>query len=335
MQKKIFILLLVVFAAWLLPSFLVPYIITTKIVDHRVVFPQLENPDDYGLQPAHFFVTTTDGIAISCYEITCDEPKAVVICISGLHSPSTTSFYGHASLFKENGFASVLFDMRAHGESEGQKIYLGYKEYLDTDAVVAYVKRKYPDIPIAVMGFSLGGAVAINSMATNQDIDALITLSAFSSWEDNFKYQMRKQAPAFLCQTADGFIDLISWCKFGYKESQRKPVHQISYLGHRPALLMHSKEDSEVNIANLEQLVAHAPHPVQVYLAEGDNHFVASDFYHPQRDSAYAGTLLKFLRLLSDTKTIPYVFSPAPSAVFCCRKRPAWLTALPNRSYYK
>lgn len=299
MQRKIIILIIVVVSVWLLPSFLIPYIITSKIVDNRASFPQLENPDNYGLQPAHFFVTTTDGIAISCYEITCHEPNAVVICISGLHSPSVTSFYGHASLFKENGFASVLFDMRAHGESEGQKIYLGYKEYLDTDAVVAYVKRKYPDIPIAVMGFSLGGAVAINSIATNQDIDALITLSAFSSWEYNFKYQMRKQAPAFLCQTADGFIDLISWYKFGYKESQRKPVHQISNLGNRPALLMHSKEDSQVNITNLEQLVAHAPGPVDVYLAEGDNHFVASDFHHPQQDSIYAGTLLKFLRRFS------------------------------------
>ncbi len=299
MSKKIVNLLIGIVSLWLISSFIVPYLITTNIFHHRAEFAHTENPADYGLQPHHFFVTTTDGIPISCYEVSCHEPKAVVICISGLHSPSVTTFYGHAGLSKQNGYASLLFDMRAHGESEGKKIYAGYKEYLDTDAVVEYARRKYPDVPIAVIGLSLGGAVAINSIATNPAIDALIALSAFSSWEYNFKCQMRKKIPALLCAPADGFIDLISWCEFGYEESRRKPVDQISHLGNRPALLMHSKEDSEVDITNLEQLVEHAPGHVQVYLAEGDNHFVATDFKHPQRDSAYSGTLLKFLEQVS------------------------------------
>ena len=53
-------------------------------------------------------------------------------------------------------------------------------------AVTDYIKgnAKYKDVPVIVMGVSMGGAVAIRSIGENKDIDALISLSAFSSVED-------------------------------------------------------------------------------------------------------------------------------------------------------
>ena len=49
-----------------------------------------------------------------------------------------------------------------------------------------YIKcnAKYKDVPVIIMGVSMGGAVAIRSIGENKDIYALVSLSAFSSLEE-------------------------------------------------------------------------------------------------------------------------------------------------------
>ena len=71
-----------------------------------------------------------------------------------------------------------LPDLRGHGDSDGDRICLAYNETADIKAVTEYVKATYTDIPVIVMGLSMGGGVAIRSIGENDDIDALITLSA-------------------------------------------------------------------------------------------------------------------------------------------------------------
>lgn len=68
-------------------------------------------------------------------------------------------------MMAENGYSSLLIEMRSHGRSEGDKIYIGTREYLDTKAGVEYIKGKpeYGDVPVIVFGVSMGGATAINS----------------------------------------------------------------------------------------------------------------------------------------------------------------------------
>lgn len=43
---------------------------------------------------------------------------------------------------KEKGYASILLEVRGHGQSEGNQISLGYKETYDVDAVVKYIKSQ-------------------------------------------------------------------------------------------------------------------------------------------------------------------------------------------------
>lgn len=172
------------------------------MVNMHVDFDKVWTVEDVGIEAKHFFVITDDELKISAYEVPVENPKAIIICMSGIYNPSATAYFGHARFFKENNYATILFDMRAHGEREGDMICLGYKEHLDTKAIVKHTKADsaYSNIPIVVFGLSMGGATAINSIGEIPEISGLISLSAFSSWEDVFCELMAKQSPVFLAK---------------------------------------------------------------------------------------------------------------------------------------
>ncbi len=59
------------------------------------------------------------------------EDEAVVLFLSGLQEPSVTAFLGHARMLAERGYASLLLEVRAHGESEGDRIALSFHDHRD------------------------------------------------------------------------------------------------------------------------------------------------------------------------------------------------------------
>lgn len=63
----------------------------------------------------------------------------------------------------------------------------------------------------------------------------------------------------------------------------------------RPALFIHSKNDSQVFYANMERLLDKAPHEVETYTVEGDKHLILDNFLVPQNDSTYTEVIMGFL----------------------------------------
>lgn len=127
---------------------------------------------------------TQDGLNIWCSEIFVENPKAVIIYLTGIIQPSITYFYGHVEWMRENGIATILLEVRGHGQSDGKRICLGYEEVNDVRAVVDYIKseEEYKDVPVILHGVSMGGAIAVNTFGQIDEVDALIAMSAYSSF---------------------------------------------------------------------------------------------------------------------------------------------------------
>jgi len=275
----------------------IPFAVMGPMVDRHVDFDEVWSAADFGIAARPIRVTSEDGLGIAVQEIGTDGPKAVIVCLSGIHNPSVTAFFGHARMFKAHGYATVLLDMRAHGASDGNVICLGYKEYLDTKAVVEWIKARvaYKDVPIVVFGLSMGGASAINSIGEIAAINGLISLSAYSSWQDVFYEGMSARAPVLLAKIVKPFSILAATIKFGVNGWRVSPKNEIAKLGKRPALLMHSRGDSQVLFANFERLRQSAPGHVETFVRDGDHHFITESFTKPEKDAEYSQTLLKFL----------------------------------------
>ena len=203
-------------------------------------------------------------------------------------------------MMMDNGYSSLLIELRAHGDSEGQKIGLGMDEYLDVKAGVNFLKSNeiYKDLPIIIFGVSMGGATAINSIGQIEDIDGLISLSAYSTWADVFCDNMVELGvPRFIAELEKPFVWLYLCFDYGFDKIGINPLNEIKKLDGRPALLMHSKEDSQVPYESYERLIESAEEEVSSYIREGNYHFITYDGYSnkPWADKEYSGVILDFL----------------------------------------
>jgi fermentation-respiration switch protein FrsA (DUF1100 family) len=257
-------------------------------------------PEQFGVEAEEVWLTTEDGLRLISWEVKADDPRGIVIFLSGIHNPSVTAYFGHAKMMADNGYSSLLIEMRSHGRSEGSKIYVGTREYLDTKAGVEYIKSQpaYKDLPVIVFGVSMGGATAINSIGEIPDIDGLISVSAFSSWEDAFCDNMIVMGfPPIAAKMEKPFVRLYMGLEFGFGSIRISPVNEIKKLDGRPALLMHSTEDSQIPFASFERLKKAATGQVETFVRTGDHHMMCMEehFTEPWKDEEYAGAILSFL----------------------------------------
>ena len=280
-------------------------------VDKHVHYNVVYDARDFGLPaPDSLTLKTADGFSIFAYEVCPEQLKGVVICLSGIENPSVTAFYGHAAEFYKANVATIMPDLRGHGKSDGNRICLAYEEARDVKAVTDYIKSKakYKDVPVIVMGVSMGGAVAIRSIGENKDIDGLIALSAFSSLEDFLQASREAFLPMIPAEQLAGITRQVVKEKYGVDSSVSSPLYALRGLNNRPVLMMHSRQDSQVPYSCFEKLATEASKytiDLDTMTVEGDEHFICKDFTKPSADKKYMRQVMRFIRKL--TSSHPYV----------------------------
>jgi alpha-beta hydrolase superfamily lysophospholipase len=101
---------------------------------------------------------TADGLNLDIHIWEPQSPKAVIMAIHG-GLAHAGDYVTPAMYFKDWGIATVAYDLRGHKQ---EKIYIkNFDLYLeDTEEFLKWIISAYPDIPIFVMGHSMGGLIA-------------------------------------------------------------------------------------------------------------------------------------------------------------------------------
>jgi len=143
----------------------------------------METPGDYGLSYVDVEVMTEDGVLLKGWVIEPAggvEKEAVLVLMHGYTScKADPDLLAVASAFAKMGYWVVMFDFRGHGESNGTTT-IGPKEArYDAPAILGLVEERFPGRPVALLGYSMGGVVAI--MAGNGDprVTAIISDSPY------------------------------------------------------------------------------------------------------------------------------------------------------------
>ena len=175
----------------------IPTIIMRKMLNQKITYTQMWAPEEFGVEKVDtLYLKSSDDYTVEVFAVEADAPKCAIICLTGMSNPSVSIYYGHSKMFLDESYSSFLTEVRGHGGSDGDRICAGYQEWRDVEAVTDYIKSQpqYKDVPIVIIGTSMGGVVATNSIGLNDDIDALISISAYSSWEDIFCHNMAQSA---------------------------------------------------------------------------------------------------------------------------------------------
>jgi fermentation-respiration switch protein FrsA (DUF1100 family) len=268
----------------------IPYAKTYTLVHPaRVALERF--PADVGIssyEEAQF--VTFDGLTLKGWYV---PPKngAVVIFVHGLDS-DRTDLLDEAGFIVAHGYGALLFDMRAHGQSQGDVSTLGYKERRDIRSAVAFVRSKAgATTPIALFGHSLGAGISLMAAAEIPEISAVLVESPFTTLEDNIS-----DVTHALTGLPPFFTPLIVF--FGQQQTgvdirSLRPLDVIGQISPRAVLLIHGAQDGVIPVRNSYELYKAAREPKQLYILPEVTHggFLQAE---PQ---VFPATILHFLEM--------------------------------------
>ena len=128
--------------------------------------------------------TPAPGITLPANVLTPDSLRGTVLLIHG-KSGCKEAYHDLQQDFAAIGVRTLAIDMRAHGRSEGGYATYGYYEKDDIAAIVDEL-RKEPggDLPIGILGKSMGGAIALQALAATNELDFGIIDETFADFPD-------------------------------------------------------------------------------------------------------------------------------------------------------
>lgn len=138
-------------------------------------------PADQGLRYESFRVTAEDGVEVKGWLVYPDggRPDAAFVLMHGYTScKADPRLLRLAAEMADEGYYVVLFDFRGHGESGGSTT-IGPKEVLDVRAVVDWLEGRLGEVDVYLVGYSMGGAVAIVYGSQDPRVDGIVADSPY------------------------------------------------------------------------------------------------------------------------------------------------------------
>ncbi len=222
------------------------------------------------------FVKTEDNVNIAFNHYDTGRDSVVIIAHGWYMTKDTKPFLNMSEdFFKTHDV--ITMDFRGHGKSSGWYTFTA-NESKDLKAVVDYAKQRYSRI--SLIGFSLGGALAIIHTAEHKDIDCLITVSAPTDFDKIENH----------CWRPEAFIPTFQ--KFDIKENRNvrpgniflnkiKPIDVVGEIN-IPALYIAGGKDPTVYPWHAEELYNKASDFKALEIFENDFH--AEDLYLNSRE---------------------------------------------------
>jgi fermentation-respiration switch protein FrsA (DUF1100 family) len=215
-----------------------------------------------------------------------------VLLTHGVRS-NRLAMLGRARFLSRTGFAVLLFDFQAHGESPGSHITFGYLESRDAQAAVRFLRANAPGEKIGVIGVSLGGAAALLASPA-LEADALVLEMVYPTIDQAVQDRLKLRLGSW----AGILSPLLTWQlkpRLGVRPEALRPIDQVAKID-RPKLFIVGDLDQHTTIAESREMFDRASPPKELWIVAGAAHVDLHQFSQTEYEHRVGTFLTQHLR---------------------------------------
>ena len=247
-------------------------------------------PSDLPVEP--ITIPSASGSRLSAWFIPGAPHGGAVLLMHGVRA-DRLQMLDRARLFHREGFAVLLFDFQAEGESPGKAITFGWLEGKDARAAFDELRRRASGERVAVLGESLGAAAAVLSDPP-LEADAMVLEACFASFETAVENRIAMPLGGVGPLLAPVLTPLLTWQvrpRLGFSPDRLRPAARVADL-HMPLLIIGGDVDLHATLAETKLIYANANAPKELWVVPGAHH---QDFYR-LLGGTYEQRVLGFLK---------------------------------------
>ena len=246
-------------------------------------------------------ITASDFIVLKGWYVHPHDFNGSTVVLAHGITDNREGIAGYGELFLKHGYAVLMPDARAHGESGGEFATYGIKEADDLHRWVSWLYNR--DAPQCVYGFgeSYGAALVLQSLATEPRYCAVVVEDSFSTARE-MSYE-RVSGPFHLgdwfgrtlARPVIAATVAYSRMRYGIDLLQPSPLNAIERSS-VPVLLIHGALDRSINPRHSIIMAKAAPDHVQLWLVPNAWHTGAWSAAHDEFEQRVLGWLASHSR---------------------------------------
>ena len=244
---------------------------------------QEEVPEEYGLQYEDVeFTSRTDGLTLRGWYIESEHCGPTLVFVHGIDSVrSGRNAVRLASMMTELGFNVLMFDLRGHGSSDGDRVSGGDHERQDVLAAFDYLQGRGVALrDVGVLGVSMGAGTAALALAETPSVDAFVLDSPYADVSDLISQEIgnRSVLPAWSAPLFVPGVKLAARLVFDIDIGALVPETVVADLDY-PVLIMHGEADTRVPVEHGIRVHMASHIDSELWLLEGLGHVEAFQTY--------------------------------------------------------
>lgn len=194
-----------------------------------------------------------------------------------------------ARALAKNGYGVLRFDFTGLGESEGEFSETNFSGNVEDLLAAAHYLEQEHSAPSLLIGHSLGGAAVLFAARQLSAVKAVVTIGTPANLTHVtrlLRSELNEIQEKGLAKVNVGGRDFTIKAQF-LKDLKTKELKDEVKTLDAALLIMHSPQDTTVEISNAEELYVSAKHPKSFVSLDGADHLLSNE-----KDSVYTGEVI-------------------------------------------
>ena len=263
--------------------------------------PRAIGPAPVGLGAVEVAFPSSSGSELRGWFVPGRPGAGAVLLLHGVHA-NRRAMLPRARFLHTLGYAVLMPDFRAHGESSGVHTTFGALESRDAQAAACLLHDLAPHERVAAIGVSLGGAAALLGQKP-LPVDALVLESVYPTIDQAAKNRLHAWLGPIGSWLAPSLVRSLE-PTVGVRPAELRPIDHIAEV-RVPVLMAAGSDDPYTPMDESEALFARLTPPKELWVVDGATHQDLYDYAPAEYQRRISAFLQRTLGSVSSSVAAP------------------------------